>query len=296
MMGTDWLERLQAGECELSRTERDLVSYINNHPEFAVSLTQLKLAEAAGVSKPVVISCFRKLGFDDYRSFQNSVEQFFSTQIDALRASERMQDRVHSVEELIHEAAAVDIRSLQRLERSISAQTLNDLASRCFSARTLYFFGEGTGYYPAHYLAQRLRRYGRQALMVTQDPSHRPDLLHPMGSDDALFLFHYSDNDAWLWPLLDLARKRSVWTLLVSATIHPDYVAGASCFLHVPRGEFQFKNSIAVPMHFANLILLACELIYRNEVKEQLTALESTRGAWNRASGKNIRKQGGKDA
>ena len=295
-MTTDWMEKLQLARDRLSRAESELVTFINDHPDRAVSLTQQRLAEEAGVSKPVVISCFRRLGFDDFRSFRNSIEEFFSTQIDSLRASQSVRERVSSVEELISEAVAVDVRTLQRLEESLLPERLEGIARQCFASRTVYLCGEGTGHYPAHYLAQRLRRYGRQAILLGQDPSHIPDTLHPLASEDGLILFHYSDRNEWLWPLLELAQKRGSWTLLVSGTIHPDYVAGVDEFVHIPRGELQFKNSIAVPMHFANLILLACEVVYRDETEAQLAALEDTRHAWNRAAGHKATRQGGKNA
>lgn len=279
-MSTNWLERLQNGTNLLSRTERELVEFVNSHPERAAFLTQRELAEEAGVSKPVLISCYKHLGFENYRSFQESVERFFSTQIDSLRATERVQDRVATVEALIEEAVDVDIRTLERLRSSVAPELLKEIAHHCLTSQTIYIFGEGTGYYPAHYLSQRLRRYGRRTILVGQDPSHRPDTLHPLGPEDALLLFNYADEDRWLWPFFDLARERAAWTLLVSGTIHPDYVARANRFIHVPRGEVQFKNSVAAPMHFANLMLLACEVLYRQETKEQLLGLETTRSAW----------------
>lgn len=291
-MSTDWLERLQRQGDSLTKTERLLVAFINDHPDRASSLPQLELAREAGVSKPVVISCFRRLGFEDYRSFQSSVELFFETQIDALNASRRVQERVDNLEELIEEARAVDVRSLERFSASLDSSKLALIADKCMGARTIYCSGEGTGHYPADFVASRLRRYGLQTLLVGEQRSHAPDSLHPLGSEDILLLFHYSDSDDWLWPILELARCRSAWTLLASGTIHPDYVAGVSSFVHVPRGELHFKNSVAIPMHFANLILLSCEVEYRSRAGEQLAAFEDTRRLW-RASGNNAERQGG---
>ena len=294
-MSTEWLDRLQERRDGLTKTERELVSFINDHPDRADETTQKQLAEEAGVSKPVVISCFRRLGFPDYRSFQSSIELFFATQIDSLRASRRVQERVDNLTDLIEEAASVDVRSLQRFGESLSPEVLASIAERTIAAGTVYCYGEGTGRYPADYVAQRLRRYGKHSILVGEDRSHTPDTLHPLKKRDALLLFHYSDSDDWLWPLLQLARSRGVWTMLAAGMIHPDYVAEVSCFVHVPRGELQFKNSLAVPMHFANLILLACEVQYRARTREELAALEDTRRVWKRA-GKNADRQGGTDA
>lgn len=276
----DWPKRLKQYQENLSRTERELVDFINSRPETASRMIQKDLATAAGVSKPVVISCFRRLGFEDYRSFQESIESFFATQIDSLQASRSVRERVNSLDELIEEAAAVDIRSLERFDKSLDAAILKDIVEHIASADAIYLAGEGTGTYPAHYLYQRLRRYGIRTVFIDQDPRHVPDAVHPMKKGDVLMAFHYSDSDAWLRPLTALAAQRGAWTLIASATIHPDYVDSSSRFIHVPRGELQFKNSMAVPMHFANLVLLAYEMLERETAETHLESLEEIRKAW----------------
>ncbi|MFP4551061.1 MAG: MurR/RpiR family transcriptional regulator [Spirochaetales bacterium] len=291
-MSHDWLDRLRQSEDELSRSERVIIDYVNRRPERAAFLNQQELAGEAGVSKPVVISCFRKLGYESFREFQNGLEQFFATQIDSLSASRQVTERVHSLTELVAEASAVDTRTLQRLATSLDTSLLEELAGRMHGARTVAVVGQSTGHLAAHYLSQRLSRYGVATTLFSQDERHLPEALHPLTSEDILIAFHYSDDDTWLYRLAQTRAARGSWTAVISATIHPDYVDGADLFVHVPRGEIGFKNSMAVPLHFANLILLSYELIYRDEVNEHLTKLESTRRVLQDESGKN---QNGKE-
>jgi DNA-binding MurR/RpiR family transcriptional regulator len=291
-MSEEWLERLRDNESDLSKSERSVIDYVNLRPELAARLNQQELAGEVGVSKPVVISCFRKLGYETFREFQASLEQFFSTQIDSLSASRQVTERVHSLPQLIAEAAAVDTRTLARLSESLEVTRLEQLAQRLHESRTVAIMGQSTGHVAAVYLSQRLARYGLQALLISQDERHIPEALHALGPDDALVVFHYSDDDTWLHRLSQTKATLGSWTALISATIHPDYVDGADLFIHVPRGEIGFKNSMAVPMHFANLILLAYELIYHDEVDRHLTNLESTRRVLHDATGK---KQNGKE-
>ncbi|MCG8479249.1 MAG: MurR/RpiR family transcriptional regulator [Spirochaetales bacterium] len=258
-----------------------MIAYVNRHPHAGAYLTQRELAEEAGVSKPTIIRCFRRLGFSSFREFQASVERFFATQIDSLSASRYVHDRIADLYQLVREAAEVDRRSLERLAEAVTGDQLKTIAARMQRARTVYVVGPSTGRYPAHYLAQRLPRYGITAVLAPQDSRHVPDLLHGLGPDDVLVVFHYSDDDRPLRRLLGHAAKLQSWTVLASAFIHPDYVEASDLFVHVPRGEMEFKNSMAVPMHFANLLLLAYEHLFRVEVDEHLTALEQTRRLWN---------------
>ena len=47
--------------------------------------------------------------------------------------------------------------------------------------------------------------------------------------------------------------------------------------IYVNRGDIEFKNSMAVPMNFANLLLLAVELSGGDKLKEKLKELENRR-------------------
>lgn len=279
----DWVNQLDKWKHTLTRTEGELIDFINQHPEKVCPSTLRELVEMSGVSKPVVINCYKKLEFADYKTFIMTIERFFSSQIDSLSASRHMLSRVKTVDQLLRESAGVDIRALERLSASISTEDLINISSAIHRAISVYVMGEGTGFYPAHYLSRRLRRYGIKTYFVDQDIRHIADILHPAGKGDLLLLFHYSDRDDWLWPVLRLAHQSSIETLLFSGVIHPDYVKGVNAFFHIPRGEMNFKNSMAVPMFFANQILLSYELIYKSEAESHLTELEESRSIWDRA-------------
>ncbi len=281
-MGKSWSARLKANEHTLTKTGQSLVDFINKNPEAIGSTTLNELCRITRISKPSVINCYKKLQYADYRELQASVLEFYSSHIDSLVASNRMKKRVGDINSLITEAIEVDIRSLERLKRALSTKELQSVSESIHRADTVFIIGEGTGFYPAHYLCQRLRRYGIRSVFVEQDPQHLPDMLHPAGKKDLLILFHYSDSPRWLYPVFERARKKGMEVVLLSGTIHPDFVHSVSRFIHIPRGEVNFKNSMAVPMHAANQLLLSYELIYRTEVDAMLQDLETSRSNWGR--------------
>lgn len=278
----DWLNRLRNYEQSLSRAESDLLRYVNANPEQVGLLPQKDLAAAAEVSRPVVISLFRKLHYSSHREFQKSVEEFFSTHIDSYRASQHIQGQIETLEELINEAIEVDIRSLKRLSLILNPDSLDRIVGLITESERVWIIGPGTADYPAHYLAQRLRRYQITSVLLGQDTTHHLDELFPITRRDILVVFHYADKDDWLWPILRFSAERGATCMLVSETIHPRYVAESDEFIHVPRGELQFKNSMAVPMAFANILLLAVEIARGDEVREQLLTLETARNTWER--------------
>lgn len=280
-MNTEWSDRINQQRDTLSRTESDLLDFVNAQPERVAQITQRELAIAAGVSKPVIISLFRKLGYRTYRDFQTVFESFYATHIDSYVASEEMHNQVSTIAELVETAVAVDQRSLARMAAAIPDGFLEAFVEFVRTRRRFFVCGAGTGAYPAHYFAIRARRYRLDSYLVSQDRSHTVDELYPLASGDVVMLFHYADNDTWLYPILELSAHRKAKLIVVSGTIHPDIVSATDWFVHVPRGEVRFKNSMATPMAFSNLLLLSAEIALDTTLRNELKELEVTRRHWN---------------
>lgn len=278
----DWRTLIEASSSDFTKVEAELVEYINLHPERLCANTLNDFSLHSGYSKPLIIRCFRKLGLEDYRSLQSRVEAFFSSQLDALNATRLVHKKAHNTEQLIREAIAVDQRSIERCAQTIDPKKLEHLVTFIEQASKIFVVGAGTGSFPAHYLAQRLIRYGLSTIALESGIETFPDRLMGASPKDLLVLFHYSDDDGWLSPYLSFAREREINVVLVSGTIHPDYIGSSREFFHIPRGELQFKNSMAVPMFFANLILLEYELIFQEKSETNLEELARSRQLWNR--------------
>jgi len=276
----NWAKSLKDRSTSLSKSEKGLVDYINAYPEYAARLSQKSLAEAAGVSKPVVISCYRNLGYENFRSFQESIEYFFSSHIDSHQAARNMLNQVHNLEELLTLSLEVELRSFERLKGNLDSGKLEKVTRALKASGNVFILGEATGQYPAHYLSQRLTRYRIPVLYIDQDMRHFADRLYPLSEGDTLILFFYSDKDLWLRPLLKFCAERKARSVLISGIIHPDFVTLSDYFFHVPRGELSFKNSMALPMYFSNMLLLAMDVLYKDSSEKDLADLESLRSTW----------------
>jgi hypothetical protein len=68
----------------------------------------------------------------------------------------------------------------------------------------------------------------------------------------------------------------------------------ATHHLFVPRGQWNFKNSLAAPMAFAQILLLAVEFLGGPDLYHRLKSLESTRKGF--GSGKKDQDKRGEEA
>jgi DNA-binding MurR/RpiR family transcriptional regulator len=277
----NWAQRVLEHRHSLSRRELVLIDYISSCPQEAAFLKQSELCAQAGVSKPVVISCFRRLGYSDYQRFLEALQGFYAGQIDSAQASRVALRDVTDVASLVSLALDVETATLETLRRQLDLAALEALATSLIRATTVAVLDEGTGALPARYLVQRLRRCGLRATLVGSDGPHLLDDLEPLGPGDLLLTFGYTQDDAVVRQVLTLVRHRGAQTALITGAPRHDLFPLADHHLFVPRGQWNFKNSMAAPMAFAHLLLLVVELLGGEGLQIRLKDLESVRRDWN---------------
>ncbi|HUX41236.1 MAG TPA: MurR/RpiR family transcriptional regulator [Rectinemataceae bacterium] len=273
----NWAERLALYRVDLSKRELEVIDFVSNHPLEASFLKQNELCLRAGVSKPIVISCFRRLGYEDYQDFLEGIRGFYAGQIDSAQASLVALHDVADVPELISLALDVEAATIETLRRQLQPAQVEALARLLLDSREIYLYAEGSGFEPAHYLYQRLRRCGLRASLVGLDRPHLLDDLAPLGAGGLFVTFFYTQDARIVAELLDYVRAHGAVSALITGAPDPELYRRTDHHVFVPRGQWNFKNSMAAPMAFAQILLLAVELLGGTELQEGLKQLESER-------------------
>jgi DNA-binding MurR/RpiR family transcriptional regulator len=259
MIVPDWSQRLDLHQDKLSRKECELIAWVNANPHRAAFLKLNELVEAAGISKPTIISCYRNLGFGDYQDFQACLQDFYAGQIDSYRASQLALADIASLDQLVQASLDVELATLEIMRKNLDAGQLGQLVTQLLGAGAIHVYGDGTGFYPGHYLVQRLRSCGLSAFLAGTDREHVMDDLSPVGPGDAFLIFNYTQDHATLCAAMDFCRSRGAVVILVTGFLEPELCRRADLRLFVPRGKLEFKNSMAMPMAFAQVLLLGIE-------------------------------------
>jgi DNA-binding MurR/RpiR family transcriptional regulator len=89
--------------------------------------------------------------------------------------------------------------------------------------------------------------------------------------------FDYLPKNTILERVLKYAEDAGAGSILVSDQLDVRLVNSADSVIVVNRGEINFKNSMAVPMAFANLLILTIELIGGERIQADLMEIEEKR-------------------
>ncbi len=278
---TEWAHKLSEVLPHLTRTEREFSDFVNSYPHETAFMSLREVAEKSGVSRPKIIEFFRKLGFNSFQEFRTSVQNFYKQHIDSYRASTITFKKIKTITELIDATVEIETKSLLRMKENISEEDLSEIAESILSARRIFIFGPGTGFYPAHYLSQRLKRYKADIHLISSDLQHLAEELYPLAKDDILIVFKYSPQEDIFSKVMAWGKDTGCPVIMVTEQVFPHLVNLANHVIYIDRGDIEFKNSMAIPMTFTNLILLAVEMKGTGTVEGYLKDLEKRRETYN---------------
>ncbi len=274
---TEWAKKLSEALPSLTRTEREFADFVNTYPHEAAFMSLREVAEKSGISRPKIIDFFRKLEFENFQEFRNSIQKFYKQHIDSYKASTITFKKIKTLTELLDSAIEIETKSLLRLKENVGATDLSDIAGSILEAKNVFLFGPGTGFYPAHYLSQRLKRYKINAHLISHDLQHTAEELYPIQKDDLLIIFNYFPGENIFYNVMSWGKDINCRIIMITDQVYPHLVNLADHVFYVDRGDIEFKNSMALPMTFANLILLAVEMAGTDTVDGYLKDLEKRR-------------------
>lgn len=280
-MDTEWAHKLSEVLPDLTRTERTFSDYVNSNPHETAFMSLREVAEKSGVSRPTIIEFFRKLGFKNFQEFRASIQNFYKQHIDSYKASSITFKKIKTLTELIDAAVEIETKSLRRMKENISEDDLSKIAENILNANSVYIFGPGTGFYPAHYLSQRLKRYKVDIHLISSDLQHAAEELYPIQAEDIIIIFNYFAREDIFSSIMKWTKDSGCKIIMITDQVYPHLVNLAHHVVYVDRGDIEFKNSMALPMTFANLILLAVEMTGTDTVKGYLKELEKKREKYN---------------
>ncbi|RKX86806.1 MAG: hypothetical protein DRP57_00625 [Spirochaetes bacterium] len=274
---TEWALRVSEATSDFTKSDRLILSFITSHPQDAAFLPLKGLTEKTGTSKPTVIEFYKKLGYSSFKEFLNGLRNFYEHHIDSYRASAAIFKKINGTGELISALVETEVRSITRIKDYISEDDLMFISKSILGSKRVFIFGPGTGYYPAHFLFQRLKRYRIDIHLIGDDIQHTAEYLFPVCTGDLVLIFNYLPEPDIIEKVMKYCKDEGASIVLITGSIYLSLAPYPDRVIYVKRGEIGFKNSMAVPMAFANLILLSVELTGGEKVSGYLKNLEEKR-------------------
>lgn len=254
---TRFAEAVRGQAARLTAAERRLVETVLTEPRQAALGTATDLARGVGVHEATVSRLARKLGFDSYGAFRQSLRDAF---IPSQETATRLSRAVEGAEAggVLATLVAEELAGLAAVAAHVSEADIAAVAARLMAARRVHVFGRGNAEVLAHLMVRRLRRFGRDVRHLDGDGRDLAERALLIGEGDVVLVYAFRRQPPHYAPLAARAKAVGAATVVVSGRSGHLLLPAPDVLLSAPRsGDPEAFQTLTVPMAISNAIVIA---------------------------------------
>ncbi|MBR3227811.1 MAG: MurR/RpiR family transcriptional regulator [Erysipelotrichaceae bacterium] len=259
----DFFEQANKALEKLNANERTIFDFVIRDINSVKNMTIRELADRCFVSTTTIIRFCKKLGFEGYREFAESLR------IASLLTSETSIPSVLSRRTYYEEYAKNMLESM----RVISNEKIDTFRKAIKKNTRIYVYGNDIDYEPAHYCYCIFSSVGLNTYLATEQYERRTTL-NQISDDDMLVIFSLNGNDKNAIKLIEDARKKckvTVTTFTQSANNPIQSLSDIDLYVFSDPVIYQSVDLSSRVSMFGIVELLAYSLINNNTVNNKVT-------------------------
>lgn len=249
-------DRVRDAAERLTDADTRAVRAILDDPRKAALFSVGDLAQRAGVHEATATRLAQKLGYKGFPAMREALQAHYIAGTDGAARVAKSVGRVKAGGYLA-DLVATEIDALAALPAAIAQAELDAAAERVMTARRVFLFARGHALALADLTERRLRRFGRDVVMLSGENRTIAERLAGLTADDLLMVFAFRAPPRSFARVHAHARAVGAGIVLLA-----DLAASATCpevdvLFAAPRGrsgdEFQ---TLTVPMAVVNALVL----------------------------------------
>lgn len=261
----------------LSKGQKKLADYIQNHYDKAVFLTAAKLGEAVGVSESTVVRFAVQIGYQGYPGFQKALEELVSNRLNSIQRMEAAYGRI-SQSEILETVLHSDIEKIKLTIESIDQRAFEMAVDTILQARRIYVVGLRSCAPLANFLSFYLHLICDNVISVnTNGSSEIFEQLIRMNEQDVIVGISFPRYSMRTLKALEFASNRNAKVITLTDSVHSPMNLYSSCNLIARSDMASIVDSLVAPLSVINALVVA---LCMKKQKEVITTLESLEKIW----------------
>ena len=251
---------------QLTKSEKRIADYLRKNQEESAFLTIVEVADHLGLSEATLVRFARSLGFSSYPAMRNYLLEAFRHRITHSARLRGQLDNLRQGGTIIERLVVSEMEYLSQALETVDYQAMQKAVDLMKTCEHIFIFGHGNSISLADLLALRLRRYGRQVILLTTLGHEILEPLATMKNNDLLFVICFFKVYPVQKLILEYANEVNCPIVLLTDSVNSIICDKADVVLVSRRGPVGEDHSLVVPMTIINALLL----MYANE--DQYTA------------------------
>ena len=245
----------------MTKTESKVASYFLGHFNSFALYTLDRVATEAGVSTTTVLRFCRRMGFNGFKDFQDSLRNDIKYQPDL---PEKYNRTIGSTlkNELLAQTIQMDILCIQQTFRDLSDERLADAIRYIVEAKRVFCFGMRESFALAHYTFTRLLTVRSNVFLLDAGLNGGVESVFALTADDVCIVYTFPRYTRQAIQILSLLKKQGATVILVTSDPCEQIEQYATLVLPCRVNAYGVKNSSAAPVCLANYFCNAVAMQY----------------------------------
>jgi DNA-binding MurR/RpiR family transcriptional regulator len=242
---------------ELSPKRQELIRPVLDNPREFVLLSVRAAAARLGTDPATMVRIVQRMGFENYRSFQNYLRDLSianATSLDGMQGSSPVSAEIP---EYLHATMEQDVRNLNSVRTKLDARRLAAVAKRMHGARRRLILGGDLAENLVHYMEHHLAIIGLPVFTATTT-GRSTHITRSFGKGDVVIAISFRKGLRHTVEGMQRAKSNGAYCIGITGTYVSPIARHSDEFFVAPVESNSFIDSYVAPMALANLILVAC--------------------------------------
>lgn len=275
MTGSDLMTRLRAATPKLSRGQKQIAAYIEEHYDKAAFMTANRLGVVTGVSESTVVRFAMRLGYDGYPELQTALQDLIRNRLTAVQRLEASTSKL-SDQNVLQAVMNDDMDKIASTLAAVDQEAFNSAVSETVSARRVYLIGLRSSANLAGFLGFYYRLIFDDVRIITTSGLNElyEQLLH-VSEKDIVYGICFPRYSSGTVAALKFVKSRGARVIAVTDSAMSPIAGLADYTLYARSDMASFVDSLVAPLSLINALIIAVGLRRKEDVTRTFEDLEN---------------------
>lgn len=261
-------------ELKLSKGQKQLAKYIEEHYDKAAFFTAAKLGKAVGVSESTVVRFAIQLGYAGYPEFQQALEEYVRHKLNSIQRIEIASGTLIQTD-ILDSVLESDAEKIKRTKETIDKDAFSQAVNTLLTARSIYIIGIRSCAPLASFLGYYLNLIFQDVkILNTSNSSGLFEQMIHIQENDAVIGISFPRYSMNTLKAMEFAQKQNAKVIAITDSKNSPMAQYSSCNLLAQSDMASMVDSLVAPLSLINALIVALCMKRQKDVVQTLANLE----------------------
>ncbi len=273
-MSEHLLSRIESMMPKLSKGQKAIANYIENHYDKAAFMTAARLGEAVGVSESTVVRFAVEIGYDGYPKMQYAIQEMIRGKLTSVQRIDIIENTI-SPDSVLDDVLNHDIEKIRRTLDETSREDFKSAVNAIINADKIYIFAVRSAYAIASFLGYYFELiFSNVKVVNTTSKTQIYENLFRIGKNDVIIGISFPRYSASAVQAMRFAKDRGASVIALTDSLNSPLVAPADHVLLARSDMASIADSLVAPLSVVNALIVATVIAKKQDVIKTFQQLE----------------------